>query len=44
MKTKLIYYFFYDMDEYRAYKPFIIGLGIISLFTFFVSLSAFLCL
>ena len=42
MKEKVIYYFFYDMDEYRAYKPFVIGLSIISLVSFFVSLSAFL--
>lgn len=40
MKEKVIYYFFYDMDEYRAYKPFIIGLGIISLLSLIISLSA----
>ena len=40
MKEKVIYYFFYDMDEYRAYKPFIIVLGIISLLSLIISISA----
>ena len=40
MKNKLIYYFFYDIEEYNAYKPFIIGLGVISIFSLITSLSA----
>lgn len=44
MKNKLIHYFFYDMDEYNAYKPFLIGLGIISIFGIITSLNALLYL
>ena len=40
MKNKLINYFFYDEEEYQAYKPYIIMLSVVCGFSLISSISA----